>query len=88
MARGGLYKSDVQRARDALRAIHPESVSSLLEALRHADWGVREMAADALARLGKGATEAVSALEKASRDDASEEVKRASRRALRRIREG
>lgn len=75
-------------ARDALRAIHPESVSSLLEALRHADWGVREMAADALARLGKGATEAVSALEKASRDDASEEVKRASRRALRRIREG
>jgi HEAT repeat protein len=80
--------ADREAARDALRAIHPTSVPSLLEALRHADWGVREMAADALARLGKGAEEAAGALEKASREDASEDVKRASRRALRRIREG
>ncbi len=80
--------ADREAARDALRAIHPTSVSALLEALGHADWGVREMAADALARLGKGAAEASKALEKASREDASEEVKRASRRALRRIREG
>jgi|GEM_PF-496803 len=75
-------------ARDALRAIHPVSITALLAALQHGDWGVREMAADALARLGKGAAEAAGALEKASREDASEEVKRASRRALRRIREG
>ncbi|MBL9127650.1 MAG: HEAT repeat domain-containing protein, partial [Verrucomicrobiales bacterium] len=80
--------SDRTSARDALRAIHPTSVSALLSALEHDDWGVREMAADALARLGKRAEEALGALEKRSREDRYEEVKRAARRALRRIREG
>jgi HEAT repeat protein len=75
-------------AREALRAIHPTSVPRLLEALGHSDWTVRELAVDGLSRLGKEAKEAVPALEKAMRDDPHEEVKRAARRALRRIREG
>jgi len=75
-------------ARDALRAIHPTSMDRLRDVLGHADPRVREMAADSLARLGKAATEAIPALEKALREDRSEEVKRAARRALRRIREG
>jgi hypothetical protein len=46
------------------------------------------MAVDGLARLGKGAEAAIPALEKVMREDDYEEVKRACRRALRRIREG
>lgn len=79
---------DQSAAKEALRAIHPTSLERLLQALDHGDWGVREMAADALARLGKEAAEAVPALEKRVREDSSEEVKRAARRAVRRIREG
>ena len=75
-------------ARDALRAIHPTSLDRLRDALAHSDSGVREMAADSLARLGKAAAEAIPALEKSLREDRSDEVKRAARRALRRIREG
>ncbi|MBX3745603.1 MAG: HEAT repeat domain-containing protein [Verrucomicrobiae bacterium] len=73
---------------EALRAIHPTSVPALMRALEHGDWTVREMAADGLARLGREANEAMAALERALREDPYEEVKRASRRALRRIREG
>lgn len=71
---------------DALRAIHPTSVSSLVEALGHEDWKVREMAVDGLSRLGREAAEAMSALEKAMRDDSREEVRRSARRAVRRVR--
>ncbi len=77
---------DRTTARDALRAIHPLSIPALMEALGHGDWAVREMAVDALARRGEAAQEAIQMLEKASREDPSEEVKRASRRAIRRIR--
>jgi hypothetical protein len=38
--------------------------------------------------LGKGGAEAVPALEKLMRDDPQDEVKRAARRAVRRIKEG
>lgn len=78
---------DWRSARDALRAIHPRSVPALLTALDHEDWTVREMAADSLARLGKAAAEALPSLEERVRDDPREEVKRACRRAARRIRE-
>jgi HEAT repeat protein len=67
-------------ARDSLRAIHPTSVPALIDALGHSDWSVREMAADGLARLAKGAVEAQPALEKAVREDPHDEVKRACRR--------
>ncbi len=80
--------SEIKVAADALRAVHPTSMPLLLEALKHADWSVREMAADALARLGKSAADAVPILEKLMRDDPQDEVRRASRRAVRRIREG
>lgn len=73
---------------EALRAIQPTSVPALMQALEHGEWTVREMAADGLARLGREANEAMAALERALREDPYEEVKRASRRALRRIREG
>ncbi|MCC6232943.1 MAG: HEAT repeat domain-containing protein [Verrucomicrobiales bacterium] len=75
-------------AREALRSIQPTSVSHLVEALTNEEVAVRQMAADALARLGKEAGEAVGALERLSREDPSEDVKRACRRAMRRIREG
>lgn len=79
---------DREAAKLALKAIHPVGVEALVGCLEHADWSVREMAADGLARLGKAATNAIPALEKSLRDDRQDEVKRASRRALRRIREG
>jgi HEAT repeat protein len=83
-----LETGDRPMARDTLRAIHPTSLEHLLRALGHSDWTVREMAVDGLARLGKGAEAAIPALEKVMREDDYEEVKRACRRALRRIREG
>jgi HEAT repeat protein len=79
---------DRDLAKEALRAIHPTSIPSLLELLKHADWSLRELGVDALARLGKGGAEAVPALEKLLRDDPQDEVKRAARRAVRRIKEG
>lgn len=74
-------------ALEALKAIQPTSVDALRRALAQEDASVREMAADALARLGKAAAEAVPALERALREDPDEAVKRAARRALRRIRD-
>jgi HEAT repeat protein len=79
---------DRELAKEALRAIHPTTMASLLELLKHTDWSLRELGADALARLGKGGAEAVPALEKLMRDDPQDEVKRAARRAVRRIKEG
>ncbi len=81
-------ESDRAAAGEALRAIHPTSVRALIAALEQADWTVRQMAADALARLGKASREAVPVLERVMREDRHEEVKGAARRALRRIREG
>lgn len=78
---------EADAVKEALRAIHPTSVPALRGILAHADWTVRELAVDALSRLGSSAEEAVPALEKMVRDDAREEVKRAARRAVRRIRE-
>lgn len=80
-------EADREAAKNALKAIRPVGVDALIGCLDHLDWGVREMAADGLGRLGKDATNAIPALEKALREDRQEEVKRASRRALRRIRE-
>ncbi|MBL9139631.1 MAG: HEAT repeat domain-containing protein [Verrucomicrobiales bacterium] len=73
---------------EAIRAIHPVSVPDLQAILTDEDWKVRQMAADALARLGKMAEGALSDLERLQREDPSEDVKRACRRAVRRIREG
>lgn len=81
-------EGDRVAAKEALRAIHPTSLPLLLEALAHAEWDVREMAADGLARLGKAASEALPVLERLTREDPRDEVRRASRRASRRIREG
>ncbi len=75
-------------ALDALRAIHPVSVPALTKALGHREWRVREMAADMLARLGKDANDALPLLDKLSNEDRNEDVKRAARRATRRIRQG
>ncbi len=83
-----LLASDADRpaAVAALRAIHPESVPRLMTALGNDDWTVREMAADSLALLGTNGAPARAALQKAADDDARDEVKRAARRALRRVR--
>lgn len=73
---------------EAIRAIRPTSVPDLQATLADEDWKVRQMAADALSRLGKSAENALPTLEKMQREDPSEDVKRACRRAVRRIREG
>lgn len=73
---------------EAIRAVHPTSVADLQATLADRDWKVRQMAADALARLGRTAESALPDLERLQRDDPSEDVKRACRRAVRRIREG
>ncbi|MCC7374976.1 MAG: HEAT repeat domain-containing protein [Verrucomicrobiales bacterium] len=73
---------------EAIRAVRPTSVPDLKNTLSDTDWKVRQMAADALSRLGKSAEGALPTLEKMQAEDPSEDVKRACRRAVRRIREG